>query len=726
MGDNFYLGDRNGVRTPMQWSPDRNAGFSVANPQQLFLPVIIDPEYHYESVNVENQQKNPSSLFWWMRRLLTVRRRMKAFSKGTIEFLHPDNAKVLVYLRKFDDEDILVVANLSRFAQIVEVDLSAYAGSVPEELFGRTRFPEIKSGSTAFTLGPHNFFWFALHPSHSVASGKPVWAPLELTNGPDWNAGLVKTLASQILPAYLPTCPWFGGDSRDVREVKIIHDIEVLKEPVVRLLIVETVPAEGLPVTYLLPLAILDADAARANVGDKPAARLAELGSTAVLCDALHVPAFREWLLRSIIDSRRLRTEEVKLSGNSKHSFEAGIWDEALAAARFVGQDESNTTLTFGDHWFLKFYRRFDRGPHPEIELTSKLDGGPGGELIPRFLGSLSLSDREGDGAVALLLEGVQNQGDAWTYTQDAIGRFCERVIAARNAAEDAGAAELLIGAVYPERARWLGHCTGELHLALAAVPEPEFEPEPFSVLHQRSVYQALRGAAGRVVREMRLKLPSLPEELRTDAARLMNSQEAIYAVYSRMLDHRLDSWKIRIHGDYHLGQVLNTGKGFVIVDFEGEPRRLLGERSLKRSPLVDLAGMLRSFDYAWCCELARQPEEDQPTLGGWSERWRTEVCASFLHGYFEVTGGSKLVPKDQTELRTLLNVFLLDKALYEVSYELAYRPQMLSVPLGAALELIDRGGELITTWLTHEPAHTESSGNEAAAGDSVSSPELA
>src|SRR5512138_2917016 len=141
MGDNIYLGDRNGVRTPMQWSGDRNAGFSRANPQRLYLPVIIDPEYHYEAVNIEAQQANPSSLLWWTRRLIALRKRFKAFGRGTIEFLYPDNRKVLAFIRRYENESILVIANLSRFSQYVQLDLSSVRGSIPVELFGRSEFP---------------------------------------------------------------------------------------------------------------------------------------------------------------------------------------------------------------------------------------------------------------------------------------------------------------------------------------------------------------------------------------------------------------------------------------------------------------------------------------------------------------------------------------------------------------------------------------------------------
>src|SRR5262249_55759394 len=162
MGDNIYLGDRNGVRTPMQWSGDRNAGFSRCNPQRLYLPVIIDPEYHYEAVNVEAQQNNPNSLLWWMKRLIALRKRFKAFGRGTLEFLHPENRKILAFLRRSEDECILVVATLAGSVKDVELALPALEGSVPPELFGQTPSPPIGKAPYLLTIGPHSFYWFSL------------------------------------------------------------------------------------------------------------------------------------------------------------------------------------------------------------------------------------------------------------------------------------------------------------------------------------------------------------------------------------------------------------------------------------------------------------------------------------------------------------------------------------------------------------------------------------
>src|SRR5947207_2042364 len=228
MGDNIYLGDRNGVRTPMQWSADRNAGFSRANPQRLYLPVIVDPQFHYEQVNVESQQNSPYSLLWWMKRLISTRKRYKAFGRGTMEFLHPENRKILAFVRRYENETILVVANLSRLVQCFELDLSAYKGMRPMEVFGQTRFPPVSDAPYSLTLGPHIFYWFALPPQSVEAVAGPAataGALPALTVGSAWeNAlrGRAKAELETILPRYLQGQRWFRSKARLIQAAEIV------------------------------------------------------------------------------------------------------------------------------------------------------------------------------------------------------------------------------------------------------------------------------------------------------------------------------------------------------------------------------------------------------------------------------------------------------------------------------------------------------------------------
>jgi maltose alpha-D-glucosyltransferase/alpha-amylase len=691
MGDNFYLGDRNGVRTPMQWSPDRNAGFSKCNPQQLYLPTIIDPDYHYESVNVENQQRNVSSLFWWMRRVLHVREKVPAFARGSLEFLQPDNAKVLAYVRKLGDETVLIIANLSRFVQSAELDLAAYAGLVPEELFGHSTFPEIKQTPTAFTLGPHGFYWLALRAAPAIRAIEIAWTAPDLAAPAAWSNALLKRLEREILPAYLPTCRWFGGKERVMRELKITQNVPLGADPAAaHLLVVEVTFSDGLPDSYVLPLAFADEPTTTRLLAEAPQSVVARLESGQSLCDALQLPETRATLLRLVggEPSTRSRTRVV---GRPSSAFDPASLDQIVATSRLLGADQSNASIAYGDTWFLKILRKFERGPHPDAEITQYLAGEAQLRDATPYGGSLLLTDPTGEATIGILVGFTKNQGDGWTYTLDALARYFDRILEAHREFDEASATDF-IGAVYPERARQLGVRTAELHRALAfAADRPEFAPEPFSTLYQRSVYQGMRGSAGRVLRQLKRQLSRLPEEARADAASLLANHAQLLKVFSRLLDHKIEATKIRIHGDFHLGQVLNTGKDFTIIDFEGEPRLPLSERRLKRSPLRDVAGMLRSFDYAVTTALRQERADDIQRLTPWARAWITRVHETYLTAYLETAAGAAFLPKNASDTQLLLEAFQLDKAIYEIGYELSYRPHWVTTPLRAVNEMLAR-----------------------------------
>lgn len=681
MGDNYHLGDRDGVRTPMQWSGDRSAGFSTANPQRLHLPVIIDPEYHYETVNVENQRGNVSSLWWWMRRLLGVRQQFPVFAHGTIEFLQPENAKVLAYVRRQGDSVVLVVANLSRFVQVVDIDLKAYAGRVPEEVFGHSRFPVIGDRPVQFTIGPHGFYWLNLLVRETAHADGP-WQTLPIRTSAEWNRPMVDALVKDVLPAYLPTCRWFGGKGRLVREMGV-HRTVSLGIDGVRLLVVEVSFVDGTPQHYLLPLEILQGEAAQSFAREKPEAVLADTGRDAIVVDAFYRSSFRSHLLRIFQEpelARGLRVDSAKPMAV----------DAATVPSRLLDAEQSNTSIVYGDTWFLKFFRRFDVGQHPDVEISRRLSE-LGFPAAPAYGGSIQLGISTGEGAVALLVSFTSNQGNAWTYTVDAVSRFFDRVL--ESPAQSFGD---LVGGVYPERVRQLAQRTAELHLALANDQAGgAYTPDPFTTLHQRGLYQAMRGSTGRMLRELRRSLSTLSKEEQALATEVCARSGKIVEQFAPLLLHRIDAQKIRIHGDYHLGQVLNTGKDFVIVDFEGEPRKAIGERNLKRNPLVDVAAMLRSFDYVSAVALRRRPAADAAKLAEWAARWVAEVCRQFIEVYLEATKSASFLPHDPREVKTLLRVYLIDKAIYEVGYELSYRPDWVGIPLRAVLTLIGAGAEV-------------------------------
>lgn len=680
MGDNFYLGDRHGVRTPMQWSADRNAGFSRANPQQLFLPVIIDPEFHYETVNVDVQQKNLSSLFWWMRRILKLRQQHPAFSSGEIEFLPGGNPHVLAFVRKHDSQTILVTANLSRFTQAAQLDLRAYRGHSPKELFGSTVFPEITDELYLITLGPHGFYWMELcEPVTALPDGNI--AP-EISLPAEWSPALLRKLESRILPAYIRGCRWFGAKHRVFRDMKISAEVPIGVSGEARLLLLELAFVDGPTVIQALPLAIASEDSAHTLAAG---ALIATFESGEVLVDALYLGDFRMELLQTIASGQKWPSEKTKLVGK------AATDDLTAEHSRLLGAEQSNTSAVYDNAFALKFFRGFEAGSHPDAEILRALTAAEFPN-IPQYLGEISCNHEGGEGVLCLLTDYVENQGDGWAFTLDSISRYFERALSALadSTVPDFGE---VIGGDYTERARQLGECTGRLHIALASIPGAEFELEPFTGLYQRSLYQSLRTLARRTETELGRQAPSLPDGVRGQTVEWLKASGRLLEFYGELLNRRLTTSKIRVHGDYHLGQVLNTGKDFVILDFEGEPRRSLGERLLKRSPLVDVAGMLRSFDYAVQTALSQEPPDDQQRLQTWAALWLQTVQNIFLEGYLESTAGASFLPEKRADLDFLLRVFVLDKAVYEIGYELSYRPEMLPVPLGAALRLL-RGAQ--------------------------------
>ena len=680
MGDNFYLGDRNGVRTPMQWNADRNAGFSRANPQQLFLPVVIDPEFHYEAVNVEVQLQNVSSLFWWTRRVLGIRKKFKAFSHGTLEFLRPSNAKVLAFLRRLGDETVLVVANLSRFSQAVSLDLSEFRGCRAEELFSGAAFLDISEAPVPFTVGPHGFYWLLIEPATASATAAVARDVPEISLPAQWSEELLETLRENILPDYLPSCRWFGQKQREIRTMHVAADIHDA-EGSLHVLLLELSFSDGNPVSLVLPLFIGKED--ESDLSGTPA-MVAKFASGEVLWDALFVGSCRKKIWDLIAGNTKWGDRFANLAGIGQTE------ETSPSPSRVLSGEQSNTTINFGDQYLLKFLRRFEPGPHPDADVLRVL-GERGFPHVPKYAGEIRCRTGGEEGVLGLLTSYVKNQGDGWTYVLDGISRFFERVLSVEVQPGVEGNFEELAGGVFSRRFHQLGQRTGELHLCLDGVTDrQDFAPEPFTPFYQRALYQTMRNLLRRTEAEVSRRIPLLEEELRAQALEWVRTAPKILAAYSQLFRGKITATKIRIHGDYHLGQVLNTGDDFVILDFEGEPAKSLSERALKRSPLVDVAGMLRSFDYAVEASLLKQKPEDRARLRPWGQNWLDLARRSFLESYREAAKGGSFLPANDEEFFFLLRLFLLDKSVYEISYELNYRPDFLPIPIGAAARLLD------------------------------------
>ncbi|MCF8108088.1 MAG: maltose alpha-D-glucosyltransferase [Desulfohalobiaceae bacterium] len=719
MGDNVYLGDRNGVRTPMQWSPDRNAGFSRANSQRLFLPVVTDPEYHYEAVNVENQQNNSRSLLWWMKHAIRLRRQYKAFGRGSLTFLKPDNPKILAFTREYKDERLLIVANLSRFAQSTEIDLSRHVGSSLLECFGQNRFPQVSETPYPMTLAPYAFYWFSLEPQrleiNTPAPGAETSLPV-LTTRRTWENILQENGKGlkHLLPAYLQSRRWFGGKGKKFSTVHILDDIRIAwNEEHAHILLVQVEYDDGLRETYSLPLAFAAGPKASEIHQAYPLAVLAALKvgeAEGLLYDALWNEGFRWELFRAALQRRRFRSAKGTLFASTTSALEPLLPVDDSVSSRVMQAEQSNTSVVYGDTFILKIFRRIESGLNTDLEVGRFLTEKTSFRNSPPVVGALEYrASRQEPATIAIIHRFMENQGDAWGYTLDYLDRYFERAIAKASETQEVLVvpgglfdflheeppllAKELLG-IYLQQVRLLGQRTGELHLALASdSTEPAFAPEPFTNFYQQSQYQSMRSLLTQVFRSLRVRTADVPEKFQSGLQRILNLEQNIIKRFRPIRDHRLKSLRIRTHGDYHLGQVLYTGKDFMIMDFEGEPARSLSERRGKTSAIRDVAGMIRSFHYVSYASMFEQEESGAPLevqdMQAWRAYWYKWVSICFLQGYFQVCQDSPLLPQDPDELEILWDAYLLEKSMYELGYELNNRPGWVGIPIEGILEIM-------------------------------------
>jgi maltose alpha-D-glucosyltransferase/alpha-amylase len=726
MGDNIYLGDRNGVRTPFQWSPDRNAGFSKAPPQKLYLPVIIDSEYHYEANNVESQQSNLNSQLWFTKRLIALRKRYPAASRGAIALLYPANHKVFAFLRCYGDQRLLFVANLSRFAQVVELDLAEFCGMTPVEAFGQTRFPVITTAPYLLTLGTHSFYFFALEPpsAPSAALSDPAKASLpEIHVEESWQELFRREdrrELTDVLLAYIRLRRWFGGRARTVQRGALTNLIALPpRSPSAYVSLLQIEYTEGEPEVYALALGCATGSKAERILGSSPHAAVARIladgrGRTkeGLLYDALWDKDFAGLLLQSITRRRRFKAGSDEIAAFPTPALRGVMAPgEPPPGAKVPQLDQSNTSVVFGNKLILKFFRRLEPGTNPELEIGRCL-ARRGFRHAPALAGAIEYrSPHREPSTLAVMHAFVPNKGDAWRYTQDFLAGFYADALtmemdgpaeaAARRSSPwrlaegglPAGTAAIL--GPYLESARLLGRRTAELHLALAMpTDDPAIQSEPLTDLHRRAMYHSVRGQADQKIRLLREQLKNLPVATRVLADRVVEKQGEMEKLARSVLDRRIEAMRIRCHGDYHLGQVLCTGKDFVLIDFEGEPARSLGQRRIKTTPLRDVAGMLRSFHYASEAPLVGETTgvrpEDAPRLRGWARLWYCSAGAAFLGSYLEWIKAAPILPESPDDLRLLLVISMLDKALYELGYEMNHRPGWIKIPLAGIIELVE------------------------------------
>lgn len=717
MGDNIYLGDRNGVRTPMQWAPDRNAGFSRGNPQRLYLPVVSDPEFEPQAVNVESQTHNPNSLLWWMKHLVALRRRFRAFGRGNLQLLRPDNRKVIAFLRSWHDERILVIANLSRFAQAARLDLSEYRNAIPVELFGGTEFPTVGDLPYLFMLGPHDFYWLSLE---SREPGMPADTPRLSVPG-NWEEIFEPPAAEaleSVLPAYVAGRRWFREKTRQITRAQVADTIRVPTEDgIARMAFLSLELDTGNPETYLLPLASASGVRAEELRRYHPQAVVADLqcgDDEGILYDAVWQPGFTRALLDVMSRRRQLPGRSGRMVGVPSPSLRRlRPADDQNAEPTPLATEQSNSSVTIGQELIFKLLRRVEHGVHPGVEVGRFLGERGRFAHAPLVAGSIEYRPYgEGTGPATIVTaeQYLANEGDGWSYVTDALRLGLEEALARPDFVEEhgylpesdgspgAGGAPFepshpLLGP-HREWSELLGRRTGEMHLALTPSSwDPDFAPEPLTAIHRQAFYHGARSTMRRSFRQAR-PLASQNREL----AAVLEREDEILARLRRITTTRITVDLIRVHGDYHLGQVLWTGKDFIVIDFEGEPSRSLSQRRLKRPALVDVAGILRSLHYAarTAAAVVQQetawssaPDAIEPLL----MLWYRSVSGMFLRTYLDTVGHARFVPSERNELAVLLDFLLLEKAIYEVGYEANSRPDWIGLPAQGILDLLESSG---------------------------------
>jgi maltose alpha-D-glucosyltransferase/alpha-amylase len=697
MGDNIYLGDRNGVRTPMQWSPDRNGGFSKSDPARLFLPAIQDPIYGYQAVNVEAQSKNAASLLNWTRRMVAIRRNQRVFGRGALRFLYPSNRKVLAYVRELDQERILCVANVSRAPQAVELDLAEFKGATPVELTGGSQFPPIGDLPYLLTLPAYGFYWFQLgtvkaEEKRTVPPTAPELFTLVLTAGPD---SLLKgreriAFEKTVVPGFLAAQRWFAGKGSVVRAARLV-DYGLLSEGTAKapylLSLVSTEMKSGAKQNYFVPLAL---DEGREDEAVMPSAlaRIRRGGKVGLLYDATAASDFT----LAVVNAMKSAASTATAEGGTIRFFKTAAMPEISPGdeIRRLSVEQSNSSIRIGPA-ILKIYRRVQEGLNPELEIERFLTEVAGFAQIPQLYGFAEYDAPNGrPAALALLQQFVANQGDAATFSIDMLRRELESVALVPEMPQ---AKFEEVFSAYMRLAEVLGRRTGELHKALATpTDDPAFKAEPLTEDDLAAAAADARTFAAKAFARLRSALDTLPEGARPLVETLAARQQGLDRLIGDLVRPPVGAVKTRIHGDYHLGQVLIAKEDVVIVDFEGEPARSEEERRAKASPLRDVAGMLRSFAYVEATairDIGQRFGADSARLRAAAAEWRRQAEAHFLLAYDRAVAGSAVEVTDPATRANVLKLHMLARALYEIDYEGGNRPDWLDIPVQGVISLL-------------------------------------
>jgi maltose alpha-D-glucosyltransferase/alpha-amylase len=664
------------------------------------------------------QESNVNSLLWWMRHTISTAHRFKSLSRGTIEFLQVSNPKVLIFIRQFEDETMLSVINLSRNAQAVMIDLSRFDGYIPEEVFSMNRFPKIRKIPYMVALGSYGYFWLQLVKDTENSDGRP-YLETPFASLSRWQSLFTgksrERLESEILPQYFRVSRWFGGKARTIMRISIVDTIPVAGMAKAKLLVTEVRYSSGENERYQLPVCFSSLSMITPlddNFYKRVIARVVVGDEEGYLCDATFDARFLNHLYQLVTGKESWQGKAGIVSGMKSMKIDA-ITETAVGREQepvLMGVEQTNTSIRFHNDLCLKLYRRIEIGISPEVEMCRALSDNTSFKNLPGYLGSMNYEQsRTNSYSLGILQHFVKNEGDAWQLSLGHVKRYYDDILAKINtgivlppllalSGEPVQLPEImheLIGEVYLGMIEKLAERTAEMHLSLASLDsDPAFAPEAFTTLYQRSIYQAMCEQVKRAVLLIREIMHQMAPEQQQLATQFVQRQKQILQQFDPIRLEKIEALKIRIHGDFHLGQVLFTGKDFVIIDFEGEPARPISERKIKRSVFRDISGMLRSFDYA-AFNVLRQGNsvirpEERLALEPWANRWSFYVGQHFIDSYFAKTGGSDIVPADPKQREHLMRAYLMDKAVYELNYELNNRPDWVSIPLQGILKILE------------------------------------
>jgi maltose alpha-D-glucosyltransferase/alpha-amylase len=602
------------------------------------------------------------------------------------------------------------VVNLSKYAQPAELDLRHYKGYVPVEMFSKNRFPVIKEDSFYFfPMSPHTFQWFILEKAHTDTEDAKTYHTLDISELTDLLQNNHRhQFETKVLPEFMQRKKWFQGKHRNVYAMTVAAHMHLaLTDCNNLLMLVEVSYESGLPEYYQLAMTLLKGPSGRRFTENYPEAVLAYTspnGEYGIIVDAFFTSELQAYLFDKLSSEEAVKNGKSSLHFNAAPMLREYVNKQPSVTSTMHSNDINNTSLTYDNTWFLKMYRKVDTGMNPDVELSQELSNNAAFPNIPKFVGTIEWRMEKGTVVLGMMQSMIENHGDGRSYMLERLHNYIERIeardksvlqpylllgslstpLAFEDLPEDL---QTLLGNRAAEQARLIGQRTGELHLALATMnTTKEFQPEPFSLHYQRSLFSSMQSLVRESFHHIDKKWESLPELTQSSLEGLRDQREIILTRLKRIYEKKLDVMRIRIHSTYELRKVLLTGKDLSIQDFVGDPLRSFSERRIKRSPVRDIADMVCSFYYvAYEGFFSSQqvPKDQIPSLLPFARQWAYYMSGFFTKAWLDVVKGkAELVPEEEKDFDMLVQTFILERAIRYLNYELVHRPDWALVPI--------------------------------------------